>query len=36
MSSQENIINVIEPKKYYQHQENNTNLSIPNKPQEER
>ena len=36
MSSQENIINVIEPKKYYQHQENNTNLSIPNKPQEEK
>ena len=36
MSSQENIINEIEPKKYYQHQENNTNLSIPNKPQEEK
>ena len=36
MSSQENIINVIEPKKYYQHQEKNTNLSIPNKPQEEK
>ena len=36
MSSQENIINVIKPEKYYQHPENNANSSIPNKPQEEK
>ena len=36
MSSQENIINAIKPEKYYQHPENNANLSIPNKPQEEK